>query len=346
MGIKNLNKFLRDVCPQVYKTTHISDYAYKKVAIDISIYLYKFKICFNEKWLTSMLNFVCSLRKNQLHPVFVYDGGYLPEKMNEKKERSEKKISIHTRINLLKNSLNTYYTTNTVNDVLNDYNNKIKNKRLLSTSSNIDINKIEDMLKKMTSQVNTITTSDIELTKELFSILNIPYIIAPVEAETTCSFLCNKGLVDLVMSEDSDLLAYNTPIYISNYNTSTGICLTINYEHVLQELNFNKEQFLDFCIVCGTDYNKNIPNIGIKKAYDLIKKYKKIEDIPNVDTSILNYKKVREIFTHYTKCDVKNINYCNTPDFNELGKYMKKNNIFLNVDYIRKSFLSEIVLDK
>jgi 5'-3' exonuclease len=345
MGIKNLNKFLREVCPQVYKPIHISNYAYKKVAIDISIYLYKFKICFNEKWISSMINFICSLRRNKLHPVFIYDGGFLPEKMNEKKERTERKNNINKRINILQNSLHTFHTTNTIDKTLSDYSNKINAKRLISTNS-INIEKIEEKLKKMTSQVNTITTHDIEMTKELCSIFNIPYLIAPLEAETTCSSLCKKGIVDLVLTDDSDVLAYSSPLYISNYNTSSGICVSITYQDMLKELNLTSEQFLDFCILCGTDYNKNIPNIGIKKAYALIKKYKSIENMENiVDTSILNYKKVRDIFLNYKECDTTYINYCGLPDFDKLQIYMKKYNIFLSVDYVKKSFISDVVLE-
>ena len=39
MGIKNLNKFLRDKSNTLFVPIHLSEYAYKKVAIDISLYL-------------------------------------------------------------------------------------------------------------------------------------------------------------------------------------------------------------------------------------------------------------------------------------------------------------------
>jgi len=36
MGLKSgFNKILRDICPNVFETIHISEYAYKKVAIAI-----------------------------------------------------------------------------------------------------------------------------------------------------------------------------------------------------------------------------------------------------------------------------------------------------------------------
>ena len=44
----------------------------------------------------------------------------------------------------------------------------------------------------------------------------------------------------------------------------------------------------------GTDYNEGVKGIGPKKALDLIRKYGKIEKIPNIETK-LDLKEVEEI---------------------------------------------------
>ena len=51
----------------------------------------------------------------------------------------------------------------------------------------------------------------------------------------------------------------------------------------------------NLCILCGTDYNKNIYKVGPKKAYDLLKKHESIDNF-TIDTSILNHIRVRELF--------------------------------------------------
>ena len=84
MGIKSLNKFLRKNCINIFEEIHISEYAYKKVAIDISLYLYKFKRSCGDTWLSVFLNLICCLRKNEIHCVFIYDNGAPPEKDLEK----------------------------------------------------------------------------------------------------------------------------------------------------------------------------------------------------------------------------------------------------------------------
>ena len=80
MGIKNLHKFLRKHCPEVYTSVHLSNYAFKKVAIDISLYMFKYKTVFGDSWLQAFVNLVACLRKNEIHCLFVYDNGCPIEK--------------------------------------------------------------------------------------------------------------------------------------------------------------------------------------------------------------------------------------------------------------------------
>jgi len=69
-------------------------------------------------------------------------------------------------------------------------------------------------------------------------------------------------------------------------------------------MELTSDEFLDFCIMCGTDYNDNIPGVGPVKAYALIKEYGSIEHIgrqTSLDISILNHIKSRELFRNYPK---------------------------------------------
>ena len=104
MGIKNLNKFMRDICPSVFVPIHLSEWAYKQVAIDISLYLHKFKAVCGDGWLTAFINLIVSLRRNEIHCVFIYDNGYPPEKKEERKERQRQR-----NINIQKTRLNLHY---------------------------------------------------------------------------------------------------------------------------------------------------------------------------------------------------------------------------------------------
>lgn len=347
MGINNLNKFLRNNCEDIFEEIHISEYSFKKVAIDISLFLCKFKSVCGDKWISAFLNLVTCLRKNEVHCVFIYDSGAPQEKQNERKERSEQRKKTEERIYKLEEALEKFHLTCEIDPILIElYKKKNKNvsqKRLLNNNNQkdqINMKFIEAEIKRMKNYILNITSEDFTLTKKLFDILNIPYYDAPLEAETTCADLCKRGLVDAVLSEDTDVLAYGSPIFLSKIKTSNGTCVRINYEKMIKSLNMSKQQFLDLCIMCGTDYNKNIFRVGPEKAYKYLLEHKSIENLKenlNLDISILNHIRVRELFTNYKQANIK-IKFCGTPDFKLLQDFVLKNNITFSIESLKKAF--------
>ena len=78
MGIKNLNRYLKDNCNESIKQISLSDLNGKKIAIDISIYLYKYE---TENVLLENIYLMLSIfRKYQIIPLFIFDGKSPPEK--------------------------------------------------------------------------------------------------------------------------------------------------------------------------------------------------------------------------------------------------------------------------
>lgn len=353
MGIKNLNKLLRSKCPNIYEEIHISEYSFKKVAIDISLYLCKFKTICGDRWLSAFINLITCLRKNEVHCVFIYDSGAPPEKDNERKERAEQRAKLEEKVYKYEEAIEKFHLTNEIDQILVDlYKKRQKDwkghQHLLMKHiiDKVDMNLVESIVEKMRGQILDISKDDFQKTKDLFDILKVPYFDAPLEAETMCSDLCKRGLVDAVLSEDTDVLAYASPVFLSKINTSDGTCVRINYTDMLQELDIVSDEFLDLCIMCGTDYNKNIFRVGPDKAYKYIKKYSTIEEIKintSLDTSILNHTRGRELFRQYEQMDVK-IPYCASPDFQKLEEFISKNNIHCNIEGLKKSFLHQTIL--
>ena len=350
MGINNLNKFLRNNCPEIYEEIHISEYSYKKIAIDISLYLCKFKTTCGDNWLNAFINLIACLRRNEVHCTFIYDSGAPPEKELERKQRSEQREKKITKVTILEEAFEKFQMTNQIDQILIDLYNKKKNnnepKRLLQTNNNINMNLVEESIKKMRSQIININNDDFQLTKTLFDILNVPYYNAPLEAETMCSDLCKRSLVDAVLSEDTDVLAYASPIFLSKINTKKETCIRINYDLMLKSLELTSPQFLDLCIMCGTDYNKNIFRIGPEKAYKYILEFNNIEGIINgtsLDTSVLNHIRVRNLFRDYEQSNIV-IPYCGAPEFNILSEFVAKHNIYISLDYLKKSFIQNTTI--
>lgn len=341
MGINNLNKLLRSKCPEVYREIHISEYAYKRIAIDISLFLCKFKAIYNEKWLSAFVNLVCCLRRNEIHCVFIYDTGSPAEKEQEKADRVKQREKNIQKAKDLEHHLQVYFDTEEIHPMLLEYSSKqvSSGPRLLKPSAPIkrvelDIDAIQTKLLKMKSNILNISEADFELTKELFSILDIPFFLAPLEAETSCADLCIRGKVDAVLTEDTDVLAYGCPIFLSKINTTTDTCVEIRYENILESLSLTSEQFLDLCIMCGCDYNKNIPKIGPVNALKLLQLHKSIEGIEKakgIDVSILNHIRTRELFRGYKKLEVE-VPYCGIPEVEIVTQFIEDKKIKIDID--------------
>lgn len=345
MGIKNLHKFLKKNCIEVYEDIHISEFAYKKIAIDTSLYMCKYKIIAGDKWLSSFARLVSCLRKNKVHCVFIYDNGSPPEKELEKKERQKHTQKLRDKVTNLTVDLKRYRETGAVSKLLKETNSKKKVKNFLISEDEIDENHIETTIVKTRSQILNIRKQDFEDVKTFFQYMKIPNYNAILEAETTCVDLCKRGIVDAVLSEDSDVIAYGCPTFLTKINTGTGACFRIRYEKVLKSLELSSSEFLDFCIMCGSDYNKNIKGIGPEKSFKYIKTHSSIDAISvnlGLDVSILNHKRVRELFREYEKVTF-NIPYCDYPDFEKLEDFIYEKGIYLDINGLKLSFKPRIV---
>ena len=352
MGITNLNKFLRNNCPEIFEEIHLSEYSFKKIAIDISLYLCKFKSSCGDRWLSAFINLVGCLRKNEVHCVFIYDSGCVPEKNAERQERAAQRAKLEDRVYKLEESLDKFHLSGEIDPILIELyekrNKTLEPKRLMPRgligaikTPEVDMKFVEEAVIKMRSHILEISAEDFLLTKELFKILKVPYFNAPLEAETFASDLCKRGLVDAVLSEDTDVLAYAAPVFLSKINTTQGTCIRIKYDKLLSALELKCDEFLDLCIMCGTDYNKNIFRVGPEKAYKYIQKHSTIEEIaqanPNLDVTVLNHVRGRYLFRQYETLNIK-IPYCGSPEFQKLTEFIFKHNIKYSIEGIKASF--------
>jgi 5'-3' exonuclease len=353
MGIKSLSQHLRKNHPELFKPVHLSEYAFKKVAIDTSLYMHKYKYIYQDKWLKGFLGLVSCLRKNEIHCVFVYDSSAPIEKEGERAERAKQREKIENDLLNLQSAVNKYINDNELDPILNEFKVIKPVKQSLfgfedtEPKEQIDLKAIETKVNRLQSNIISIRPEDFQMTKDLFEILKIPYYNAPMEAETACSDLCKRGLVDAVLSEDTDVLAYGAPTFLTKIDTNSSICYKIDFQEVLEAMKLSADTFLDFCIMCGCDYNKNIPKIGPGNAFKLMSLFGSIEALAearkDLDISILNHVRVRELFREYTPIPVDYVPYCGQPDFDVLAEFFESQDIDININNVRKNFTNELV---
>ena len=174
--------------------------------------------------------------------------------------------------------------------------------------------------------------------KRLLTLMGVPYIVAPTEAEAQCAVLARAGKVYAAASEDMDTLCFDTPILLRHLTFSEQRkepILEIQLDRVLEGLGMEKDQFIDLCILLGCDYVDPIPKIGPQSALKLIRDYgtlekvvEHIENDPKKRYTIPEdwpYKDARELFLHpdvrgpdHPECDFK----WNAPDVEGLVKFL------------------------
>ena len=342
MGIKNLHQFLRKHCPEVYAVQPLSAYRYKKLIIDASLYMFIYKTSAGERWISCFISLLATLRRNEIHAVFCFDNGAPIEKQKERESRQASRQKIRDRAEELSEALNQYDLTGEVSKILLDVMEKAgasKEKRLLggNGAARFERRVADTELRKLQNQSIDISSEDFMLLKRLCGIMHVPIVEAPDEAEKKCVELCLGGSVYGVITEDTDVLAYGCPIFLTNIEYHKSQCTELAIDDILDSLDLSYEQFRDFCIMCGTDYNKNIYKVGPEKAYGLIKEYGSIDNLPeNIDRTILNHHRSRELITAVP--DNTELSFCKVPDFSKLDDFLFENNSKVNIDGLKKSF--------
>jgi len=129
------------------------------------------------------------------------------------------------------------------------------------------------------------------------------------DAEAFCAALSISGYCDACMTTDSDYHTFGgqiaikdmTSVDVTGENGATFrethfVCTFL--DSYLNALQLSYQQFIDFCILCGNDYNDNIPKVGPMTALKLLHQHATIEQLPEkYDTSVLRFAQSREIFT-------------------------------------------------
>ncbi|XP_040211059.1 flap endonuclease 1-like [Rana temporaria] len=121
--------------------------------------------------------------------------------------------------------------------------------------------------------------------KKLLSLLGVPVIQAPSEAEATCAALVEKGRAWGAVTEDMDALPFGCTRLIRNLKADKKKDIEEYYlPDILKKLQMTQKEFIDLCILMGCDYTSKIKGLGKKKAFKMMQKYRTIEGIlPNIN---------------------------------------------------------------
>lgn len=314
MGIKGLHKFLEQNTNAGINKINTSSLEDKVIAIDASIFIYQFASAIKSSiddlktsdgkvttHIHGILTKTLSILKKKIKPIFVFDGKPPELKQNVIDNRKSIKTFANDQIKTVTKQLIQLRSKldplpETIEEIQEQLANISKAKEL------------QEVLGKLKTRTVLVTHEQMEEVKEIVRLLGIPYIEAKEEADSQCAWLVKQGIADYVASEDMDILTFGTSKLVRGLSAKDWVIEYI-LEDLERELGLSHDQFIDLCILLGCDYTDTIGKVGPKKAYELMTKYKSIENMIQMDKGFQEpikyhipenfiYQEAREYFKH------------------------------------------------
>lgn len=255
MGIQHLNRYMKEKCnahainKDAIRHISFNDLRGKKIAVDTSIYMYKFSA--EGALIDNMYQMIALFRMNGIIPYFVFDGKPPQEKYELLKIRKEEKIIAEEKFKQLNIKLTD----------ITDYEEK---------------REINGELDSLRRKFVRLSMDDIEKVKKLMELCGVSYCVANGEADKLCAKLVLTKTVYACLSEDMDLFVYGCPRVLRYISLLKSSFVMYDFKKILECLQINMENFRKICVISGTDYNyteTKSKNINLYKTITYYEKF-------------------------------------------------------------------------
>ncbi len=303
MGIKSLNALITNFTINGEKKVHLSKMKGMTLAVDTNLYLYKY-LYGKKNHINGIFFMINKLKKFNITPIFVFDGKPPEEKMNKILERRFAKGKLQKRLEILKTEL-------------------------LNVSLDSDKKEIEEKIQNIEKRILYVDREVIDKTIQLFNLMGIAYIQADCEAEQYCSKLSRLGLVQGVISEDTDTIACGSKLVIREFSNKDDNVICYNLDEILYELDINYKSFIHLCILLGNDYNTRVKGYTVEQLYNLIKSHRTIDNLISKNILTLNFD-YQSIYSIINLDTIK-------PDIIKLASQLKKKYNIKELEFFLKN---------
>ena len=141
-----------------------------------------------------------------------------------------------------------------------------------------ELKELRNQQKKDRRDADEVTQTMIQECQALLRLFGLPYITAPMEAEAQCAELVHLGLVDGIVTDDSDIFLFGgTRIYKNMFNAAKFVeCyLAADLE---KEYALDRKKLIRFAHLLGSDYTEGIPGIGPVSALEILTEFPTLEE--------------------------------------------------------------------
>jgi DNA excision repair protein ERCC-5 len=141
-----------------------------------------------------------------------------------------------------------------------------------------ELKQLRNQQKKDRRDADEVTQIMVQECQALLRLFGLPYVTAPMEAEAQCAELVSLGLVDGIVTDDSDIFLFGgTRVYKNMFNAAKFVeCyLTTDLE---KEYALDRSKLIRFAHLLGSDYTEGIPGVGPVTALEILTEFDTLEE--------------------------------------------------------------------
>ncbi|KAE8861826.1 hypothetical protein PTNB73_07380 [Pyrenophora teres f. teres] len=140
-----------------------------------------------------------------------------------------------------------------------------------------ELKQLRAQQKKDRRDADEVTQTMIAECQQLLTLFGLPYVTAPMEAEAQCAELVNLGLVDGIVTDDSDTFLFGgTRVYKNMFNAAKFVECYLAQD-LASEFSLTREKMIAIAQLLGSDYTTGIPGIGPVTALEILSEFQTLE---------------------------------------------------------------------
>ena len=140
-----------------------------------------------------------------------------------------------------------------------------------------ELRQLRNQQKKDRRDADEVTHIMVTECQQLLKLFGLPYITAPMEAEAQCAELVNLGLVDGIVTDDSDIFLFGgTRIYKNMFNQAKFVECYLSSD-LEKEYSLDRRKLIRIAHLLGSDYTEGLPNVGPVTALEILSEFETLE---------------------------------------------------------------------
>lgn len=154
------------------------------------------------------------------------------------------------------------------------------------TEEQLELKKLRN---RQMRDVEGVNDEMVEEVMELLRLFGVPYLVCPMEAEAQCAALEQLGLVNGIITDDSDIFPFGGKKIYKNIFHNQKFVEAFSAEDVKNELGFTQDEMITLALLLGSDYTDGVRGIGIVNASEVVAAYPGLDGLKAFKEWVLSF---------------------------------------------------------